>query len=821
MKRYLSCLFVLVALVAKAQIVGSVAQNFGSFPGFNLNVRTIALQPDGKTLIVGEFASYNGETSRRIIRLNTDGTADVSFVVENGFNSVVNTIALQPDGKIVVGGDFTSYNGVIANRIIRLNADGSKDVSFNSGTGFNPSILSIAVQSDGKILVGGHFSVYNGVPANRIIRLNADGTKDNSFITGSGFNNTVNKIAMQPDGKILIVGNFTMYNGVAENRIIRLNANGTKDNSFNTGAGFNFPVFTIAQQPDGKILVGGFFNFYNGGIANMIIRLNSDATKDTSFNSGTGFNNTVSSIDVQTDGKILVGGNFTAYNGIFENRIIRLDSEGVKDTSFISGDGFENQVTSMVIQSDGKIIIVGDFLMYNSLSGNNRVIRLNTNGTKDTSYNEGTGFNKAIYSIAQQPDGKILVGGEFTSYNGMNENNIIRLSVNGTKDTSFNSGITGFSTVRTVVIQSDEKILVGGFFSTNNGANENNIIRLNADGTKDTSFTSGTGFDSSVFTIVKQPDGKILVGGAFTSYNGVIENRIVRLNTDGSKDISFNSGTAFDTSVRSIALQTDGKILVGGFFNTHNNVTENRIVRLNANGTKDTSFLSGIGFDGTVLTITLQSDGKILVGGTFTTYNGVTENRIIRLNTDGTKDLGFNTGTGFNNPVYSIIMQSDAKILIGGAFSTYDSVIRSGLIRLNTNGTNDTSFISETGFNNWVHSIVPLSDGKILAGGNFTSYNGSSASAYLIAVHSEISLSLPFFSLENSFVLYPNPVSEVLYLQNKNNIVIKSIKIIDLQGKIILENTEESINVSTISNGIYIIKVDTEAGVFTKRFIKN
>jgi uncharacterized delta-60 repeat protein len=597
-----------------------------------------------------------------------------------------------------------------------------------------------------------------------------------------------------------------MYNGVAENRIIRLNTNGTKDTSFNTGIGFNnFPVYTMVQQPDGKILVGGFFNGYNGFTENKIIRLNIDGTKDTSFNTGTGFNNTVSSISVQGDGKIVVGGNFTTYNGMFENRIIRLDSEGVKDSSFITGNGFDNQVKSMAIQSDGKIIVGGEFLEYNDLFGINRFIRLNTNGTKDTNYNEGTGFNMAVHSLAQQSDGKILVGGDFTSYNGMNENNIIRLSVNGTKDNSFNSGFTDFSAIKTIVIQSNEKILVGGTFYTYNGTNVNSIIRLNADGTKDPSFTSGLDSYTSVTTIVEQPDGKILVGGAFTSYNGVIANRIVRLNTDGSNDLSFNSGIGFDNTVFTIALQSDGKILVGGLFTSFGGVMENRIVRLNVNGTKDVSFNSENGFNNNVSSIMVQTDGKILVGGAFTSYKGVTENRIIRLNTDGTKDLSFNTGTGFNDNVYLIKLQSNGKILIGGAFSTYEGIIESGLIRMNTDGTNDTSFNTETGFNNWVGSIVPLSDGKILVGGNFTSYNGSGASAHLIALHSEISLSSPVFSLENSLIVYPNPVKEVLNLKIENNIEIKSIKILDLQGKLILESSKESIDVRTLSKGIYII----------------
>jgi uncharacterized delta-60 repeat protein len=231
------------------------------------------------------------------------------------------------------------------------------------------------------------------------------------------------------------------------------------------------------------------------------------------------------------------------------------------------------------------------------------------------------------------------------------------------------------------------------------------------------------------------------VGGDFTTYKGVTENKIIRLNADGTKDTSFTAGTGFDNAVLAIATQADGKILVGGSFNTYNSVTENSIIRLNADGSKDTSFNTGTGFDSTVFAITTQSDGKILVGGNFTTYNGVTENRIIRLNTDGSKDTTFSIGTGFDNLVRAIELQNDGKIVVGGFFTTYNGVTENRIITLNTNGTKDTAFISGTGFNGDVYSIKQLADGKILVGGNFTTYKGDNSSAYLIKLHTEASIS--------------------------------------------------------------------------------
>jgi len=362
---------------------------------------------------------------------------------------------------------------------------------------------------------------------------------------------------------------------------------GTLDTSFNTGTGFDNFVRSIALQPDGKILAGGWlFTSYNGTTQNRIARLDSDGTLDTSFTIGTGFNSSVavSSIALQPDGKILVGGGFTSYNGTTQNRIARLNPDGTLDTSFTIGTGFGGSVSAIVLQPDGKILVGGDLTSYNGTT-QNRIARLNSDGTLDTSFTIGTGFNNGVFAIVLQPDGKILVGGNFTSYNGTAQNRIARLNSDGTLDTSFNTG-TGFGgSVSAIVLQPDGKILVGGNFTSYNGTTQNRITRLNSDGTLDTSFNIGTGFNSGVVSIALQPDGKILMGGWFTSYNGTTQNYIARLDSDGTLNTSFNIGTGFSNAVYEIALQPDGKILVGGWFTSYNGQTANRIVRLYNNVT--------------------------------------------------------------------------------------------------------------------------------------------------------------------------------------------------------------------------------------------
>jgi len=260
----------------------------------------------------------------------TPGSKDETFNIGTGFSSpTVASISIQPDGKIIFGGGNFTVN---YRNLVRLNSNGSIDSTFNIGNGFSSNVISTSLQSDGKIIVGGNFGTFSGISQNRLVRLNSNGSKDDTFNIGSGFNGIVWSTFIQSDGKILVGGAFTTYTGSTNNYLIRLNSDGSKDTSFNIGSGFNGGVFSIAIQSNGKILAGGGFTTFTGSSQNYLIRLNSDGSKDSTFNIGSGFNSTgVASISIQSDGKILVGGGFTTFTGSSQNGLIRLNSDGSKD----------------------------------------------------------------------------------------------------------------------------------------------------------------------------------------------------------------------------------------------------------------------------------------------------------------------------------------------------------------------------------------------------------------------------------------------------------------------------------------------------------
>lgn len=342
----------------------------------------------------------------------------------------VDSVVQQPDNKIIVVGQYLTYNGISAKCIIRLNSDGTKDTSFDAGTGTNTGIWGCALQPDGKIIIHGGFTTYNGVTSPRIVRLNANGTKDTTFNIGTGPDDYIESMAIQPDGKIVIVGRFLNYNGVARNKIARLNANGTLDTSFAVATGADERIRDLVIQNDGKILIGGHFSNYDGVAKSKIVRLNSNGSVDSSYNVGTGASGNIWTMALQPDGKLIIGGEFQQYNGTARNRIARINTDGSLDTTFSIGTGVNGVVMSLYINSDGKVYFGGSYTTFNGVSRVN-LARLNADGSLDTTLTIGTGFNDWVKSISKQSDNKLLIGGLFTSYNGVNKKRVVRM-IDGT-----------------------------------------------------------------------------------------------------------------------------------------------------------------------------------------------------------------------------------------------------------------------------------------------------------------------------------------------------------------------------------------------------
>lgn len=368
--------------------------------------------------------------------------------------------------------------------------------------------------------------------------------------------------------------------------------------------------------------------------------------------------------------------------------------EGILDPAYAPGlSGVNATLQSMVLQPDGRLLIGGNFTTVHG-SPQVRMARLLANGSVDSSFSVGQlGLNEFVNAIVVQPDGRILIGGNFTSVNGVARRFLARLNANGTLDTTFGANLPVLNNrVFSMALQQDGRIVIGGTFNTVNGQAPGGIARLNSDGSLDTSFTRGLGVNilSGTFAIALRSDGRILIGGIFTEVQGVARGSIARLNPDGTLDSSFGNGLAgivgngFPT-VSSLRLQPDGRILVGGLYTSINGVPRQGIARLNADGSLDTSFANGLpGADGRVHAVDLRPDGKILIAGDFTSVHGSPRGRIARLLANGSLDSGFGGGlSGASARINAMQVQpADGRILIGGIFSTLNDEPRGALARL-------------------------------------------------------------------------------------------------------------------------------------------
>jgi len=346
-------------------------------------------------------------------------------------NQAVFSIVVQPDGKILIGGVFTtlSPNGgppVTRNYIARLNTDGTLDTAFNAN--FDPNantwVNAIAVQVDGKILAGGQFSTIGGQTRNNIARLNPDGTLDTAFNPNA--NNDVYTIAVQADGKVLVGGDFSSIGGQTRFWIARLDATTGLADSFNPNpsGGRASGVNSIAVQSDGKILAGGGWFNIGGKTRHNIARLDPTTGLADSFNPNP--NNIVYSIVVQADGKILVGGQFHGPHPSIgrqpRNYIARLaPTTGFADSFNPNANQY---VLRIAVQADGKVLASGGFT---SIGGQARTYIARLDGTTGLADSFNPNPNNFVDSIAVQADGKILVGGVFTSIGGQMRNYIARL----------------------------------------------------------------------------------------------------------------------------------------------------------------------------------------------------------------------------------------------------------------------------------------------------------------------------------------------------------------------------------------------------------
>ena len=719
----------------------------------------VAIQPDGKVLITGPFQQIDGPQNRYVARLHGDGSSDPGFAVGNDIiaampggsvkdvqvtsdgrvliagsrstsggaiayrdkdgaslfvldrfsvNGGVNAARIQSDGKIIVAGEFTSIVGVVRVRIARLNASGSPDPDFDPGEGADGSVAALAIQPDGRILVGGSFNTVGGQPRRGIARLNADGTVDPSFDPGLGANGSVATLAVQADGKVVIGGSFTRIDQSARSYIARLNPDGSLDSTFgSSGSGPDSAVLSLVLQPDGKVLVVGAFLSVDGEPRARVARLDIDGSLDSSYSfypianapqpTSIGANQPVDYIALQSDGRAVISGRFTQINSRPYPGVARLNVDGTLDTDLVFGQSIVNApssgVTGAVTQSDGKLLLSGGLVEVHGVPRRG-IARLNAEGSLDLGFDphagpthSSSGIQPFVSNPTVQPDGKILITGNFDAFDGVPRAGLARLNTDGSLDNDF-VPFDGFMSVagQQLLLQSDGSMVMNGNASVNGVLAF--VFRVRPDGSLDPSFDTRGSFDArcsdgtwyACYTsgMLLQTDGKVLVRSTYTETpDGPSWGRIDRLNPDGSPDPGFDVGTGptgpnISGGANSQFLeQPDGKILVTALDEIGGRSIQ-RIARLNPNGSVDTEFAieDAVGDLGLMGVRELQADGRILVAATPGLQIDGVPILVNRLNADGSLDAAF----GFEPPrgpniTPGLTLQPDGRMLMFGDFA--------------------------------------------------------------------------------------------------------------------------------------------------------
>lgn len=676
--------------VVAAPPSGSIDATFN--PGTPLTIRagrgnSVLVQPDGKILVAGEFNGVSSAFTPAVVRFNQDGSLDHGFnaaslpaPTSNYPEDFPKLLALQPNGQALLAGKIANADGT-TRYLARLNTDGTLDGVFNPRFEFSSAgaahILQAVVMADGRILISGGFTKVNGVARPYFARLNQDGSLDESFTPAASLPSFV----VQSTGKI--VGPVFSNSGY---HLIRLNGDGSVDGSFvSTATSPSYSVPGLLVEPDDKLI---FTAIHDGAIpeySTTISRLNADGTDDPAFQPFTSLGG--EALFVQSDGRIFV-------HVFFMPGPSRLNADGTPD------DSFKPPGTSFAVaqQSDGKLVVVGD--INSSPYG---IRRLFLDGSRDDSFSPGLGLTlisvTAIDHAALLPDGRILVAGNFNHIESVSRTRIALLKTDGQLDSSFDAGMLvgpqsdGTSNLHAIAVQADGKILLA----------MDQLVRISAEGAIDPGFHYTPGKSGSIGSIRIQPDGKILVFGP---------DGLVRIDASGTVDPSFNAAQSGPIAF----IQPDGKIMVNG--------GTRGLTRLFADGSLDASFTGIGGMIGYNYpnASALQPDGKILVSRPDpSNYRDL----FFRLNPDGSNDASFAP----NVASVSLIAIDQNGIYVGGNIAPQADVTvrqtQTGVLRLKFDGHRDDTF-GPVQFNSGAHlaALLLQADGRLLVAGQFDQVNG-------------------------------------------------------------------------------------------------
>ncbi len=725
---------------------------------------------------------------------------------------------LQPDGKVILSGEIDFYNNQPVKVIVRLNPDGSLDNTFQPE--LPPDIFPVYL----KVMASGDILVYE---SKRLIQLSPRGALKNTLLL-----NGIMSVVPLRDNRFFVCTNT--------GGLYRYRSNFKRDNSFPNIDNFaNGAITDIAPQGN-NFIISGTFSSVNGVAKNDLARIKANGRLDATFDTGTGTTDYIRSITIQPDGKILLRNTYiNSFNGTSGiGGLARLNSNGSLDTSFMP---LLNGYVKDIYFKNDKIV----------LSTNNKVIKLNADGTHDDT------FTDIIEPVSSQPRvlvlaDKSLFVAQLKTLGGLY--GIAHFDKFGNNDETYQAPLSAIGMLTFMDEHEGSYIITGNFFQVNDHVTYS-VAKLNANGNVDTGFkveiNNGEGYKVKVL-----PDGSIL-SSAFNAF--------VKLNATGEVDNSFNYSPFKKLyQINNFFVQDDQKIIAGG---------PNNIYRLNADGSEDVTFDIGTGIcciSSTAFGLDLQADEKVLYGSYFTQFNGATANRLVRLNNDASVDNDFNIGTGANNVVYYVKQLANHDIMVAGYFNQFNGfTVPSYLVKLSPSGAVDNTFLSNFSLvagQMFYPAMAEVND-QILLGVNrpeggtitailndgttdqlfglppeltFSRINNifvSSTSDVFVLGNSQITGSGKYAMVklnytpsllsgasmveQNTTLFFPNPAKNSIQFNVKET---ADIKIVNFNGELLMEaqvsEANNSLDISTLQDGMYILGLESGGKQYKSYLVK-
>lgn len=775
-----------------------------------------ATSPQGRVAVLGQQAYTDGRLLGNLTVFNGQGQVDLSFQQQAGLieaksavPALPSLVRFYPDGRLLVASSASGAGSVSA-PVLRLLADGARDYSFQAPTVALPTLRAVAVQPDGKVLLAGSGNSSSGVGL--LIRLNADGTLDTGFSAtlGGRINDYVAALAVQPDGKIL-VGGFFVSPAPA---LVRLLPNGQRDPTFQANVSAGGDVQEILVRPSGQIIVASRPALTVQGRAGGLQQLLPSGDLDPSFQAPAAYG-----FVKIGDGRrvhLLRGGALLALPTTPATlTAVRLLASGVPDPAYAGVAQWPVLVRVATVDTAGALLVGGVFR--HRSAGLGSLLKLLPAGQLDPNFRPQLTEPGEVAQVVEQPGRGVVLAGRFDMVNGFTAPNLARLWPGRAEvDTAFGNHVPRTDALNQVVVQPNSGHLLVSGFSTLNEASGGGVARLMPDGQLDPLFRRYSG-NYPVYGLAAQPDGRFLVAGPFAFESAQLD--AARFLANGDFDPSFAVAQSLRLGTKSrILVQPDGRVLL----------FDGRVaVRVQATGQFDPSFApTALRNYANALTeaAVLQPNGSITLCGQMPGATSGMMSSLLRLLPNGRRDSTLTDP--LNRAIFrprSLAYYPDGRLLVGGNVLSYATTPtpRIGLYQLLHDGSIDPAFESASGVGT-VLSVLRTNAGRVMAAGNFYYFaNALQQQLSFVAFTSAQPLAVSAGGPASVLAVYPNPAHAQLHLVLDAAAHPQTVILLDALGRPMLTQavvqSAMSLTTSALPPGTYWLRVNYADGHVTTR----